>query len=110
MSGPILTSPILEVPPAAPGQTLELDLEVVTDQETLLASLLLNLSPLSTDSFPSCPAGLFCCDSDQEGVQEAAYALVTPCGQPFGDLLQLRAGAKPSLPSCVVLKVPGLQY
>ena len=47
-----LVTPIMEVPSAAPGQTLEVDLEL-----------------------------------DLKGEGHAAYALVTPCGQPFGEIL-----------------------
>ena len=35
-----------------------------------------------------------------------AYALVTPCGQPFGDLLQFRVEKKVETPVCVTLQAP----
>lgn len=41
----------------------------------------------------------------QDDVQ-VAYALVTPCGQPFGDLLQFRVEKKVEMPVCVTLQAP----
>lgn len=73
VSGPVLATPIMEVPSAAPGQTLEVDLQL---------------------------------DVKAEG--HAAYALVTPCGQPFGEILQFHVEKKEEveIPSCVILKAP----
>ncbi|CAK9085165.1 unnamed protein product [Durusdinium trenchii] len=73
VSGPVLATPIMEVPSAAPGQTLEVDLEL---------------------------------DVKAEG--HAAYALVTPCGQPFGEILQFHVEKKDEveISSCVILKAP----
>lgn len=34
MSGPVIATPIMEVPPAAPGLTVELELELVSDKAT----------------------------------------------------------------------------
>ena len=62
VSGPVLATPIMEVPSAAPGQTLEVDLQL---------------------------------DVKAEG--HAAYALVTPCGQPFGEILQFHVEKKEAL-------------
>ena len=73
VSGPVIATPIMEVPPAAPGLTVELELELVSDKDDV----------------------------------EVAYALVTPCGQPFGDLLQFRVEKKEvEKPICVILKGP----
>eukprot|EP00931_Biecheleriopsis_adriatica_P115956 TRINITY_DN9168_c0_g1_i1.p1 TRINITY_DN9168_c0_g1~~TRINITY_DN9168_c0_g1_i1.p1 ORF type:complete len:383 (+),score=89.91 TRINITY_DN9168_c0_g1_i1:57-1205(+) len=79
VSGPILASPVLQVPSAAPGQTVVVDLEILPKVDQAL---------------------------------DAMYALVTPCGQPFGELLSLHVAAdckdsEPiSLPLCVVALAP----
>lgn len=45
----------------------------------------------------------------QQDDVEVAYALVTPCGQPFGDLLQFRVEKKEvEKPICVILKAGNL--
>lgn len=73
VSGPMVAAPIMEVPSAAPGLTVEMELELVSDKDDV----------------------------------EVAYALVTPCGQPFGDLLQFRVEKmEVETPICVTLKAP----
>ncbi|CAL1141154.1 unnamed protein product, partial [Cladocopium goreaui] len=73
VSGPMVAAPILEVPSASPGLTVEMELELVSDKDDV----------------------------------EVAYALVTPGGQPFGDLLQFRVEkTEVESPICVILKAP----
>ena len=75
VGGPVLASPILEVPSASPGQTLELDLELVKNES--------------------------------EQVMEANYCLVTPCGQPFGELMSFSVGKKETPPPlCGIVTAP----
>ncbi|CAE8709104.1 unnamed protein product [Polarella glacialis] len=82
VGGPVLASPVVEVPPASPGQTVILELQAVAPRP------------------------------DSADVVEAFYALVTVEGHPFGELLTLRVqGQKaavppPSPPVCAVLVAP----
>mmetsp|Transcript_50342 Transcript_50342/g.79761 ORF Transcript_50342/g.79761 Transcript_50342/m.79761 type:complete len:392 (+) Transcript_50342:99-1274(+) len=79
VGGPVLMEPVVDVPSANPGQTIEINLEVRKITE-----------------------------SNVEGsVLEVAYCLVTPCGQPFGEMLTAQVAppevkAAPS-PVCIVL-------
>jgi hypothetical protein len=74
--------PVVEVPPAEPGQTVDIDLEVKQITE----------------------------ENIEGSALEVAYCLVTPCGQPFGEVLAVQvAPAKTTVlppPVCVVLRGP----
>mmetsp|Transcript_78903 Transcript_78903/g.231591 ORF Transcript_78903/g.231591 Transcript_78903/m.231591 type:complete len:384 (-) Transcript_78903:322-1473(-) len=81
VGGPVLASPVLDVPCAEPGQALEVDLEV----------------------------------APEAGGSEAFYSLVTPCGQPFGEILKLsvsvvnpetEAPTPTPVPACAVVASP----
>merc|ERR1712048_368919 len=84
VGGPVMTNPVLEVPSAAPGQALEVDLEVTR-------------CPMNQKEMPE--------------LLEAFYCLVTPCGQPFGEVFKMQVATPkeetpPSLPVCVVAASP----
>eukprot|EP00746_Dinoflagellata_sp_MGD_P165474 gnl/MRDRNA2_/MRDRNA2_94776_c0_seq1.p1 gnl/MRDRNA2_/MRDRNA2_94776_c0~~gnl/MRDRNA2_/MRDRNA2_94776_c0_seq1.p1 ORF type:complete len:374 (-),score=93.68 gnl/MRDRNA2_/MRDRNA2_94776_c0_seq1:248-1369(-) len=77
IGGPTLMEPVLAVPPAAPGQTVVIDLEVS--------------------------------ETDEEA--DVFYALVTPDGQPFGEIVHAKVvpKEKPAAPKpvCAIFQCPG---
>jgi hypothetical protein len=83
VGGPVMAAPVMEVPAAEPGQTLEVELEVV------------DLPSSSSEAPP---------------VFEAFYCLVTPCGQPFGEILKMQAAIQQpgafASPICLVAASP----
>lgn len=77
IGGPALMHPVLGVPPAAPGQTVVVDLDV----------------------------------SETDAEADVFYALVSPDGQPFGEIVHAKIvpKKKPAAPTpvCAVLQHPG---
>mmetsp|Transcript_141510 Transcript_141510/g.451981 ORF Transcript_141510/g.451981 Transcript_141510/m.451981 type:complete len:381 (-) Transcript_141510:308-1450(-) len=75
VGGPMVVCPIVQVPEVAPGQTVDIDLEV----------------------------------KETEDASDIFYSLVTPDGQPFGEIAHVKVEPKPRVaakPAVVVLASP----
>ena len=93
MGGPVLATPIVDVPPVSPGQTLELGLEVTNDKDQ---------GPATSIVIPDS------CNWIEDQIMEANYCLVTPCGQPFGELVGFSVAKEVDRhpPLCGILAAP----
>lgn len=81
VGGPVVATPVMEMPPASPGQSVIVDLEVLMPE------------------------------SSHVDIVESHYALVLPWNQPFGDLLVVRVTTpqvkkEEPKPQCLVIAAP----